>query len=92
MNIVRVRSIVWNIDIIKMDYTVITNGADCYPWKETFVMWPCQSITGKPLFWTKAYRRKVWVAWGTGFHVEPETQYATIFDLLTYGDKDTITA
>ena len=61
----------------------ITNGAGCYPWRETFVMWPRKSITGKPLFWTRAFKRRVWVVWGTGFHMEPETQYATAFDLLT---------
>lgn len=65
-----------------MEYTIITNGADCYPWMETFVMWPRKSITGKRLFWTKAYKRKVWVVWGTGFHMEPETQFATLFELL----------
>lgn len=67
-----------------MEYTIIENGADCYPWKETFVIWPRRSVTGAPLFWTKAYKRRVWVVWGTGFHMEPETQYATAFDLLTY--------
>lgn len=76
------RSIGWNLDVRKMEYTIITDGADCYPWTETFVIWPRKSITGKPLFWTKAYKRRVWVVWGTGFHMEPETQYATIFDLI----------
>jgi hypothetical protein len=65
-----------------MEYTIITDGADCYPWTETFVIWPRKSISGKPLFWTKAYKRKVWVVWGTGFHMEPETQYGTIFDII----------
>jgi len=71
-----------NLDIRKMEYTIITDGADCYPWTETFVIWPRKSITGKPLFWTKAYKRRVWVVWGTGFHMEPHTQYATAFDML----------
>lgn len=87
------RSIGWNIQLRKykkenMEYTIIHNGADCYPWKETFVIWPRRSISGAPLFWTKAYKRKVWVMWGRGFHMEPETQYATAFDLLTHGDTD----
>ena len=73
-----------------MEYTIITNGADCYPWRETFVIWPRRSISGAPLFWTKAYKRNVWVVWGTGFHMEPETQYATAFDLLTYDDNKTL--
>jgi hypothetical protein len=90
------RSLGWNIDMHgykkkKMDYTIITDGADCYPWMETFVIWPRRSISDTPLFWTKAYKRKVWVVWGTGFHMEPETQYATLFDLLTHGDQNSFT-
>ena len=65
-----------------MEYTIITDGADCYPWRETFVIWPRKTITGKRLFWTKAYKRRVWIVWGTGFHMEPETQYATAFDMI----------
>jgi hypothetical protein len=64
----------------------ITNGCDCYPWKETFVLWPKKSFYGTPLFWRKAYKRKVWAVWGTGFHMEPETQYATLEELLKYGN------
>ena len=96
MKIVWGRSIGFNIELNKMVQTtqpipskiiqkqIITDGADCYPWTETFVIWPRKSVSGSPLFWTKAYKRKVWVVWGTGFHMEPETQYATAFDLLTY--------
>jgi hypothetical protein len=81
------RSIGWNIDMIrykkqKMEYTIITDGADCYPWTETFVIFPKKTITGKKLAWQKLYKRKVWVVWGTGFHMEPETQYATLFEIL----------
>ena len=65
-----------------METTIITNGAGCYPWTETFIMWPRKTITGKRLFWTKAYKRRVWVVWGTGFHMEPAIQYATLFDML----------
>ena len=67
---------------VSMEQTIITDGADCYPWMETFIIWPRTSITGKKLFWTKAYRRKVWTVWGTGFHMEPTVQYATLFELL----------
>ena len=88
------RSIGWNIDLVrykksKMEYTVITNGADCYPWTETFVILPKKTVSGNRVFWQKAYKRKVWVVWGTGFHMEPETQYATAFDLLTYDNNKT---
>ena len=76
----------WGDKRKKLDYTIVTDGADCYPWTETFVIWPRRSISGTPLFWTKAYKRKVWIIWGSGFHMEPETQYATLFDLLTHGN------
>ncbi len=94
MKLVWSRSIGWNIQLHgykkkKMDYYIITDGADCYPWRETFVIFAKKTITGKRLAWQKLYKRKVWVVWGTGFHMEPETQYATAFDLLTYDDKDT---
>ena len=84
------RSIGWNLDWRKMDYYIITDGADCYPWTETFVVWPRRSVSGSSLFWTKAYKRNVWIVWGKGFHMEPETQYATAFDLLTYDDNKTL--
>lgn len=87
------RSIGWNLDFRSlknegMKYSIITNGADCYPWRETFVWWPwATTITGKRIWWKKVYKRKVWVVWGTGFHMEPETQYATTFELLAHDDK-----
>ena len=87
MKIVWGRSIGWHIDILKMDYHIITDGADCYPWRETFVIFPKKTITGKRLAWQKLYKRKVWVVWGTGFHMEPETQYATLFEILADGNS-----
>lgn len=97
MKLVWNRSIGWNIQLRgykkqKMEYSIIKNGADCYPWTEYFAILPRKTVTGKRIFWEKAYKRHVWVIWGTGFHMEPETQYATAFDLLTYDDKDTFTA
>jgi hypothetical protein len=98
MKIVWGRSIGWNMSFngmekfspgtfTPMEQTIITDGAGCYPWTETFIMWPKTSITGRKLFWTKAYKRKVWVVWGTGFHMEPTIQYADVFDLLKNGDN-----
>jgi hypothetical protein len=81
----------WGDKRKKLDYTIITDGADCYPWTETFVIWPRRTISGAPLFFAKAYKRKVWMVWGTGFHMEPKTQYATLFDLLTHGNDTTYT-
>lgn len=88
MKIVWGRSIGWNIthnQIRKaMDYTVITDGVDCHPWHEVFAYWPVKTISGKTIWWKKVFKRKVWVVWGTGFHMEPETQYGTVFDLIEY--------
>lgn len=91
MKIVWGRSIGWNIELQgykqrKMEMSYITNGCDCYPWTETFVFWPRRTLYGAPLFWTKAYKRRVWVVWGTGFHMEPEVQYATLTELLKHGN------
>jgi hypothetical protein len=96
MKLVWSRSIGWNIQLHgykkkKMDYYVITDGADCYPWHEYFAILPRNTVGGTRIFWEKAYKRKVWVVWGTGFHMEPETQHATLFELLTYDDKNTFT-
>ena len=92
MKIVWSRSIGWNIEIMKVrmegvDYTIIEDGADCYPWIETFIWWPQRSVMGQTLFWIHGYKRRVWIMWGNGFHMEPETQYATVFDLLVYNPK-----
>ena len=67
---------------VYMEYTIITDGADCYPWHEVFAYWPVKTVTGKYIWWKKVFKRKVWVVWGTGFHMEPETQYGTVFDLI----------
>ena len=91
MKVVWGRSIGWNLDMIgykkrKVEYTIIENGADCYPWTETFVIFPKKTITGKRIAWQKLYKRRVWVVWGTGFHMEPEVQYATLFEIMTHED------
>ena len=95
MKIVWGRSIGWNIEMVagykkrKMEYTIVTDGADCYPQRETFIWWPwVTTVTGKRVWWKKVYKRKVWVVWGTGFHMEPVIEYATAFDLLTYQDQN----
>ena len=67
-----------------MEMTIIENGADCYPWMEVFAWRPVKTVSGKRVWWKKVFKRRVWVVWGTGFHMEPEVQYATAFDLLTY--------
>ena len=69
-----------------MDYTIITDGADCYPWREVFAIWPVKTVRGQYIWWRKIYKRKVWVVWGTGFHMEPHVEYATLFDLVKGND------
>jgi hypothetical protein len=69
-----------------MEYHIVKDGADCYPWTEYFALLPRKTITGQRIFWQKAYRRRVWVVWGTGFHMEPETQYADLFEILGKND------
>jgi hypothetical protein len=94
MKIVWGRSIGWNMSFNgigrhipagfnPMEYTIITDGAGCYPWKEHFAWLPVKTITGLRAWGVKVYKRRVWIVWGTGFHMEPETQYATILELLT---------
>ncbi len=79
------RSIGWNLDWSKMQITqIITDGADCYPWREVYAWWPVKTVTGRRVWRKKLYKRKVWVVWGTGFHMEPETQYANLFEMLQY--------
>ena len=93
MKIVWGRSIGWNMSLNgmekfspstfkPMEQTILTDGAGCYPWRKTLILWPRKSITGKRLLWQQAYKRRVWVVWGTGFHMEPTVQYATLFEIL----------
>ena len=65
-----------------MKYEVVTNGYDCHPWIKHYAWLPVRTITGKKIWLKSLYKRKVWVVWGSGFHMEPEVQYATLFDLL----------
>jgi hypothetical protein len=60
----------------------IFDGPDCYPWRQVFAIWPVKTIGGKYVWFRKVYKRKFWAVWGTGFHMEPEVEYAELFDLL----------
>lgn len=77
----------WKSDNLKlMEITqIIEDGADCYPWMEVRAWLPVKTITGQRVWGEKVFKRKVWVVWGTGFHMEPEVQYATFFDLIKTG-------
>ena len=67
--------------------SIITDGCDCYPWREVFFWFPRISVGNKLIWWKKAYKRKVWVVWGTGFHMEPLVQYAEMFEILKQEDN-----
>lgn len=68
---------------VYMEKRIITDGAGCYPWRAVFVWWPwTTTITGQRVFWKKIYKRRVWVVWGIGFHMEPAVEYATLFEIL----------
>ena len=73
---------------VYMEKQVITGGAGCYPWRKTFAWWPrTTTITGQRVWWKTIYKRRVWVVWGTGFHMEPEVEYATLFEILASETK-----
>ena len=65
----------------------IYNGADCYPWREVFAFWPVKTISGRYVWLRKIYKQKFWAVWGTGFHMEPEVEYAEFFEILNYGNN-----
>ncbi len=91
MKIVWGRSLQFNLDLRKMKISqVIEDGADCYPWREVFVWFPwVTTVSGKRIWWERVFKRKIWIVWGhSSFHMEPEVQYATLFELLAYKDED----
>ncbi len=81
------RSIGWNLEFASMEITQrIHNGADCYPWRPVFAIWPVRTIGGRYVWLRKIYKRKFWVVWGTGFHMEPHVEYGDLFDILADTD------
>ncbi len=62
---------------------VIENGCDCYPWREVYAWFPVKTISGKIIWMDRVFKRKVWLVWGSSFHMEPEVEYATLFEILT---------
>ena len=62
----------------------IWTGPDCYPWREVFAWLPVKTISGKYVWGKRVYKRKFWAVWDTGFHMEPQVEYATVFDMINY--------
>lgn len=78
------RSIGWNLDNASVEITErIFDGADCYTWRLTFALWPVKTIGGKYVWLKPVYKQRFWTVWGNGYHMEPEVEYAELFDILT---------
>ena len=78
------RSIGWNLDNATVEITQrIHDGADCYPWRRTFALWPVKTIGGRWIWLKPVYKQKFWAVWGKGFHMEPEVEYAELFEVLS---------
>lgn len=60
----------------------IFDGPDCYPWRQVFAWWPVKTIAGQRVWLKRVYKQRFWAVWGTGFHMEPEVEYATITEIL----------
>jgi len=77
------RSIGWNLEFVNMEITDrIYDGCDCYPWRKVFALFPVKTVKGKYVWMRTVYKRKFWVVWGMGFHMEPHVEYGTLFDIL----------
>lgn len=77
------------IDYIDVNITErIYNGCDCYPWRAVFALWPVKTVGGRYVWLRKIYKRKFWVVWGRSFHMEPEVEYAELFEIINYDSHD----
>lgn len=77
------RSIGWNLDRSKMEINErIYDGADCYPWRKVFAWFPVTTVSGQRIWLKSVYKRRFWAVWGTGFHMEPQNEYAELLDML----------
>lgn len=65
-----------------MKYQRLEGGVDCYPWRPVFAWWPVRTIGGRWIWLRRVYKRRFWLIWGTGFHMEPEVEYGELFDVL----------
>lgn len=76
------------VKITDLKKTRIHDGPDCYPWRACYAWLPVKTVMGKYVWRQRIFKRRVWVAYGdTAFHMEPEVEYATAFDLLVFKDE-----
>lgn len=66
----------------------IFDGPDCYHWRNVFAWWPVKTISGKYVWMNWIYKQRfwAWAVWGTGFHMEPCVEYATILEIMCNPD------
>jgi hypothetical protein len=76
---------IWYIDVNITER--IYGGCDSYPWRPVFAFWPVKTVSGRYVWLRKIYKRRFWVVWGRGFHMEPEVEYAELFEILSYGQS-----
>ena len=68
-----------------MKVFVVKDGPGSYDWRPTFIWLPwCVSITNQPLFFQRVFKRRVWKA--CALHMWRETQYATLFEIMSNVD------
>lgn len=60
----------------------IWDGPDCYPWREVYAWFPVKTIGGRTVWMQRVYKRRFWIVWGNSFHMEPEVEYAELFDII----------
>lgn len=53
---------------------------------QVIALWPVKTVSGKYVWLRKIYKRKFWVVWGKGFHMEPHVEYAELFEILRMDD------
>jgi len=77
------RSLGFNLGLNKVEITQrIFDGPDCYNWRPVFALWPVKTIGGRYVWLRTVYKQRFWAVWGRGFHMEPEVEYAELFDIL----------
>lgn len=69
--------------IVKIENKIF-GGPDCYHWREVFAWWPVKTLAGKYVWLRRIYKQRYWAVWGSGFHMEPEVEYAELLDILKY--------
>lgn len=67
-----------------MERRIHTTGPGTYGWRKTFALVPRTTITNNRVWLETLFVRRVLAEYGPFFHVEPEKEYATLFDILAY--------